>query len=122
MKTHALLNGQIDKIAIGLSALCLVHCVAGIGLIFGMAGSGLALFSPDFHEWGFAIAALLAAGTFGYGYWRFGRTLPLAFGIPGIIAMGVALALPHSEELLATIIGVALLTIGHILNVRNSHF
>lgn len=109
----------LDRLAIGLSGLCIVHCLATSVLLALMSAAGGVLGSPVFHELGLALAILLGAVALGRGALAHGRLLPTAIGSLGIGVMAGALALPHGAgETLFTIAGVALLATAHLLNHR----
>jgi hypothetical protein len=111
---------RLDGIAIGLSGLCAIHCLAtavAIGLLSSVAGL---LEAPIIHEAGLVIAMALGAIALGRGALRHGLMLPVAVGALGLGVMAGALSLPHgwSGETAYTILGVALLAFGHELNRR----
>ncbi len=115
-------NGLIDRAAMMLSGLCAVHCVVTAVLIAILASAGGLLFSHTVHEIGLVIAIILGAIALGYGAMRHGYVMPLAIGSLGIGIMMGALDLPHDgSEVLFTIIGVAVLALGHDLNYRATH-
>lgn len=110
---------SLDRLAIGLSGLCVVHCLATSVLLALMSAAGGVLGSPVFHELGLALAILLGAVALGRGALAHGRLLPTAVGSLGIGVMAGALALPHGAgETLFTIAGVALLASAHFQNHR----
>ena len=52
---------------------------------------------------------------------RHRRAAPFVTAMTGLTFMGGALAVPHGyEEAVLTIIGVALVSLGHILNMRHT--
>ena len=107
----------IDRLAIGLSGLCLIHCVASAVFITFLAAGGSFLLDPIFHEVGMTIALVLGVFGFGRGIVRHGYMLPSAVGGLGLGVMAGALTLPHDgTEAMATILGVAILALGHRLN------
>lgn len=109
----------LDRLAIGLSALCGLHCVMTTLLIGMFAAAGSALTSPLVHEAGLALAIILGAAALGTGAYRHGRRGPLALGIVGLAVMATGLFLPHGlHETIATICGVGILGTAHILNMR----
>lgn len=112
-------NGTVDRWAIWLSGLCLVHCLSG-AIFFALAASaGGMVLDPVVHEAGLAIAIMFGAIAIGRGAIRHGYLLPVALGSLGIGAMAGALSLPHGDmELLYTILGAGLLALGHDLNRR----
>ena len=109
-----------DRIAIGLSGLCAVHCLASAVLVALAASAGGLLLSPVFHEVGLSIAIVLGAFALGRGIWQHGYMMPVAIGALGLGVMAGAISLPHdgSGETLFTLIGVGLLALGHDLNRR----
>src|SRR5688572_13521562 len=52
-------GGAIDRLAIGLTGLCLVHCVASAVLVMVLSAAGGALLDPRIHEIGLVLAILL---------------------------------------------------------------
>ena len=70
MLQHAISTGRLDRMAIGLSGLCLVHCVAGIFLVGLLGFGGTALLDPDIHRWGLVFALVIGAATIGIGALR----------------------------------------------------
>lgn len=109
----------LDRIAIGLSGLCLVHCLATAVLIALASAAGGLLLDPHVHEIGLALAIPLGAIALGRGIWTHGYMMPSAVGALGLGVMAGALTLPHGDtEVLYTMIGVGLLALGHDLNRR----
>lgn len=111
---------HLDGLAIGLSGLCALHCLAtavAVGLLSSFAGL---LQAPIIHEAGLAIAILLGALALGNGARRHGLLLPLAVGALGLGVMAGSLSLPHGApgEVAYSVIGVLLLAFGHELNRR----
>ena len=108
-----------DQLAMGLSGLCLVHCLASTIFFASVASVGGALLNPAFHEVGLVIAigfalVMLISGVLSHGY-----LMPFAVGCFGLGMMAGALARPHDgSEVLATMIGVAVVALGHDLNRR----
>ena len=112
---------RLDRIGIGLSGLCALHCLASIVLVSGL-GVGSEFLSPDFHKWGLLAATLIAAVAIGWGALRHRLATPFVVAMTGLTFMGGALAMPHGyKEAVLTIIGVALVSLGHILNLRHCH-
>lgn len=112
-------RGILDRMAIGLSGLCLVHCLA-TAVVFGLlASAGGLLISPHVHEFGLAIAIPLGALALGRGIVEHGFMMPSSVGGLGLGVMTGALTMPHGgNEILATLFGVAVLALGHDLNRR----
>jgi hypothetical protein len=120
----------LDSIGIGLSGLCVVHCVAltllvvitpGIWLrqqVFGMELRWLVL-----AEWGFAAGAVVLALASAYAGWRrhgrAGPLLVLALGVT-VLLVGVFSRL-HAVPLAGTgvvVAGGGLLIGGHVWSLR----
>ncbi len=109
--------GRLDRLAIGLSGLCLVHCLATAVVLGLVASAGELLGAPVVHEVGLMLAMLLGAVALGRGVFEHGFVLPGAVGALGLGVMAGALRLPHDgSEAAFTIVGVGLLALGHRLN------
>lgn len=117
MSTRATNIALIDRAAVVLSGLCIVHCLA-TALLFGtMSMLGGALGSHWVHEGGLALAIVLGGVALGRGVLEHQRFLPPSIGALGLGMMAGALTLPHDgAEVIATVAGVALLATGHLLN------
>ncbi|GAA4760503.1 hypothetical protein GCM10023219_00180 [Stakelama sediminis] len=112
------IDARIDRIAIALSGLCLVHCIASAVLLALLASAG-ALLDPHIHETGLALAIVLGVIGLGRGILTHGQMLPLVFGAFGLGVMAGALSIPHGpEETIFTLLGVTFLAAGHELNRR----
>jgi hypothetical protein len=108
---------RLDRLAIGLSGLCLVHCVASAVALGLLSAAGGFLGAPIIHELGLVLAMLLGAFALGRGILEHGYMLPSAIGGLGLGVMAGALTMPHDgREALYTIIGVMILALGHRLN------
>lgn len=103
----------------GLSGLCLAHCL-GTALVFvSVASIGGLLHAHWVHEVGLTLAIIFALAALARGYRTHGFLLPSVVGGFGLGIMAWALALPHgSEEILATVSGVLIVALGHHLNQR----
>lgn len=112
-------HGRLDRLAMGLSGLCLMHCL-GTALFFASVASVGGLFHAHWvHEVGLILAIVFALVALVRGAFAHGFLLPFAVGCFGLGMMGGALALPHgTDELLATMVGVAIVAFGHDLNLR----
>jgi MerC mercury resistance protein len=108
-----------DRLAIGLSALCLVHCVASVLLVAVLASAGGALLNPAIHEVGLALAICLALLGLGRGFMAHRRAVPVAIGATGIALMSAAFFAPHGmAEVAFTMCGVACVATAHMMNRR----
>ena len=111
-------GGLLDRLAIGLSGLCLVHCLATSVIVALLASAG-GLLSPIIHEVGLTLAIALGIIALGRGIFEHGFMMPSAVGGLGLGVMAGSLTLPHSTiETIYTMIGVAILALGHDLNRR----
>jgi hypothetical protein len=109
----------MDRMAIALSGLCLVHCLATSVILALLASAGGILVAPAIHEIGLTFAIVLGVVALGRGISEHGFMMPSAVGGLGLGVMAGALSLPHSAiETVYTIIGVAILALGHDLNRR----
>jgi hypothetical protein len=108
---------RLDRMAIGLSGLCLVHCVATAVALGLLSAAGGFLGAPIIHELGLVLAMLLGAFALGRGILEHGYMLPSAIGGLGLGVMAGALTMPHDgSEALFTVAGVMILALGHRLN------
>lgn len=113
------IRARLDRAGVVLSGLCAAHCLASIVVVSALGLGGEVLFNPIWHELGLVIALVVAAVAIGWGALKHRRPLPFVVAMMGLSFMGGALALPHGvHEAVLTIIGVALVSIAHILNLR----
>jgi hypothetical protein len=117
----ALPPGRLDRIAMGISGLCLVHCLGTAVLLGLISAAGTTLGAPWIHEVGLSLAMILGAVALGKGVVEHGFMMPSAVGGLGLGVMAGALTLPHDgTEALSTVVGVMILALGHRLNVMAS--
>jgi hypothetical protein len=110
-----------DRLGLSLAGLCLVHCLATSVMLALLASAGGFLFSPLVHEVGLALAIILGIIALVQGLFEHGFMMPAAIGSLGIGVMAGALTLPHGgPEIVYTMVGVAILALGHDLNMRAS--
>jgi hypothetical protein len=118
MASRAVKSGRLDRLAMGLSGLCLVHCLATAILMGFLATVGGILGQPIIHEVGLAIATVLGAIALGRGWMEHRSILPVAVGTTGLTMMAIAIALPEgTQEAVTTVAGVSILAVGHRLNI-----
>ena len=112
-------NHLLDKSAMTLSGLCLVHCLAGSLLLTMFAASG-GWFGHNVHLVGLAVALPLAAVALWRGVAVHGRHGVALLGAAGIGLMAASLAIVHggNGEILLSIAGVSLLAAAHWWNLR----
>ena len=117
MSPLAIPTHRLDRMAIGLSGLCVVHCLATTVLLALLSAAGGMLGSPWIHEVGLGLAMIMGAIALGRGILEHGYTMPSAVGGLGLGVMAGALTMPHDGmEALYTVAGVAILALGHRLN------
>ena len=110
-------TSRLDRIAVGLSGLCLVHCLATAVLLGLLSAAGGILGAPIIHEVGLTLAMILGSVALGRGILEHGFMMPSAVGGLGLGVMAVALGMQHDgTEALYTVIGVMILALGHRLN------
>jgi hypothetical protein len=117
----AIPSGRLDRLAMGVSGLCLVHCLATAVLLGLLSAAGGFLGAPIIHEVGLTIAMALGAIALGRGIFEHGFMMPSAVGGLGLGVMAGALSLPHDgTEAAYTVAGVLILALGHRLNLMAS--
>ena len=113
------IRGRLDRVGMFLSCLCAVHCVTGIVVMAVLGLGGGWLLNPDLHRWGLVMATIIAGVAIGVGAIQHRRAAPFVVAMTGLSFIGGGLAVEHGvEEAVLTIIGVSLVALGHILNVR----
>jgi hypothetical protein len=118
MRQIGVATSRLDRIAMGLSGLCLVHCVATAILLGMLATAGGILGQPIIHEVGLTLAMVIGAIALGRGVRAHGFMLPAAVGFTGLCVMAYALTLHETGlEPVYTVAGVMILALGHRLNV-----
>ena len=119
MATLPISTRRLDRIAIGLSALCTVHCVATTVLLTLVASAGGLLGQPIIHHVGLALAMVLGGVALVRGQRDHGLLLPSVVGATGLALMAFGVTLHDAGyEPLVTVIGVSILALGHRLNLR----
>lgn len=114
----AAIDSRFDQWAIGLSGLCLMHCLAS-SILLALISSAGGLLHPAIHEVGLVLAILFGVVALGRGMVTHGYMMPSAVGGLGLGIMAGSLSLPHGgAETFWTLVGVGLLALGHDLNRR----
>jgi hypothetical protein len=113
------IRGRLDRAGMVLSSLCAVHCVLGIVIVAGLGLGGGLLLDPVIHRVGLLLATLIAGVAIGLGALQHRRAVPFVIAMMGLSFMGGGLAVKHGiEEAVLTVIGVSLVALGHVVNVR----
>lgn len=111
-----------DRLGIGLAALCAAHCITTAVVLTALSSFGGVFLNPLIHEVGLALAIIVGAVGLGSGVLQHRYVMPFATGSFGLGMMAGALTLPHGDgELLATLVGLMVLALGHDLNYRARH-
>lgn len=109
---------RVDRMAMSLSALCVVHCLATTVLLALVSAAGGFLGAPIIHEVALVLAMVMGVVALGRGIREHGFVLPSAIGALGLGVMAGALTMPHDgKEAMITIGGVLILALGHRLNL-----
>ena len=112
-----------ERLAIGASAACLVHCLA-LPLAFAAlpALSSVLSLPESFHLWVLAIAIPTALLALLNGRTRHGRSWPLVAGLSGLTLLAIGgLLLESGSETLATVLGSLTLALAHVANWHMRH-
>lgn len=112
-------SSLLDRLAIGLSGLCLLHCMAGFLMLSLFALSG-DLLDHRVHVIGLGLAMPLAAVALWRGWRKHGRSGIAVAGVVGLLVMAASLVVDHGHvsEMLVSMAGVSLLAWAHWRNLR----
>jgi hypothetical protein len=113
------LRRRLDYAGIVIAGLCAVHCLATLLIVSALGLGSHFLMAESIHHTGLLLAVIVAAVAIGWGFVRHRRVAPFAIAGLGIGFMAVALMVPHgTAELLLTLVGVTLVSAGHVMNLR----
>ncbi|WP_432201531.1 MerC domain-containing protein [Erythrobacter sp. W53] len=113
------IQNRFDHAGIAVSGLCALHCLASIMLVPTLGIGGQFFFASEFHGVALVLAIVIAAITIGWGAFKHRLAAPIVIALTGLCFMVGALLVPHgSKEVALTLIGVGLVTLGHVLNLR----
>jgi hypothetical protein len=116
-------NGM-DRFAIMLSGLCLVHCLLiPVMVVLAPALSALVLGTETTVHWIFlALAVPTSCWALRRGFRRHRNLAALVAGLVGLCVMflGVSHLLHRGLEVPLTVIGVSLVVVAHVLNLRRA--
>ena len=112
-----------ERLAVGASLTCLVHCLGLPLLLAALPALSSALPIPEsFHWWVLGIAVPAAVGALFHGRARHRRAWPLAIGVVGLCLLaGGALLGEGSGEIALTVLGSLTVAGAHIANWRMRH-
>lgn len=118
-------NGGLDRAAVFLSGLCLLHCLAiPFALLLGPVLSQWLVSSETQTHWLLlALALPISMIALWRGYLRHHDMLTVMLGMVGLLLMfiGVAHLLGETWEITLTVIGVTALLVAHLRNMRSKH-
>ena len=118
------LNINLDKVAIGFSAICALHCILlPVALIFLPALSTTFVGSEDFHNALLYFVVPSSAIALFLGCKMHGKNHVYVYGAVGIGALLIASFFGHdlfgeSGEKLLTLLGAGIISLGHIKNQK----
>lgn len=109
----------LDKSAMTLSGLCIVHCLGGALLATFVAASSGWL-GHNVHLIGLAMALPMAAFALWRGVQVHGRFGVVALGAFGIALMAASIFAGHggAVEIMLSVVGVSMLAGAHLWNMR----
>lgn len=117
-------TGKLDKTAVALSGLCLVHCLALPFLIALFPVLGFTVVSHEtFHQLILVVVIPTTLIALGMGYRRHHSRLVAALGFAGVAALVIAAFAVHelgaeALERWVTVVGGLLLATAHLRNFR----
>jgi hypothetical protein len=119
-----LLSKHFDQIAIALSAICIVHCLA-VPVVVAVLPIAAVSFGQDSHFHGLMLWLVVPTSVlgFGLGYRVHGRSRIVMLGALGVMVLGAAALWGHSVwsepvEVVVSVAGSLLLGAAHWLNFR----
>jgi hypothetical protein len=117
-----------DAAGVAVSLACGVHCLLTPILLVFLPSLGEAFHTPIVHQSIAVVVTGIAAWALYRGYRRHRHVAPLVLGLIGLLAIWAALFVPHEAHdhdhfhlpvgTIVTMLGSALLIVGHILNIR----
>jgi hypothetical protein len=118
-------SSGLDRFAVVLSGLCLLHCLAvPFAILLGpMLGQWLTHSETEVHWLLLALALPISAVALSRGYSRHHSPLTLVLGAAGLALMfiGVSHVIGEDWEIILTVAGVSSLLLAHIRNMLGSH-
>lgn len=111
--------GQWDLAGVGVSAVCVIHCVAPPLLMLMVPAAGVAWLEDPALGWAFVgVAAVIAMAALGAGVVRHRRFEALVLGVVGVVimALGHGLAVNGEWEMVSGAVGGAALIAAHLRN------
>ena len=119
-----MLVSALDRTAIGLSVLCVLHCLAlPLALIAGSSFTALWFADELFHQLLVFLVLPTSIVALMLGCKKHKTWSVLAWGFSGVCVLAIAALFAHdlvgeSGEKILTVIGSILVVVGHVLNFR----
>ena len=114
----------MDRAAIGLSALCAIHCLAlPVALVLLPSIASLPIADEHFHLSLVFVVIPTSVCALTLGCRRHGHMRVVVWGLSGISVLGFAAIFGHdllnaTSERILTLIGAAFVVIGHVQNFK----
>ena len=119
---HTAHNDRLDRLAIALSALCLLHCLAiPLAVLAAPVVTAWLSGTETAVHWALlALAVPLSIWAYSRGYRRHGGVAATVLGGLGLALMlvGVSHLLAASWEIPLTLVGVVMVSVGHGMNIH----
>ncbi|GAA4883152.1 MerC domain-containing protein [Ferrimonas pelagia] len=115
---------HLDTLSIGMSVICLIHCLAvPLFLLLGMAVPSLLMSEELFHEMMLFAVVPLSSVAFFLGCRKHRNLSVLAYGLSGLATLIFAALWMHDlgghdAETAMTLVGTSLMVIAHLKNYR----
>ena len=114
----------LERVAVGASAACLVHCIGLPLLLAALPALATIVAVPEsFHVWVLAFAVPASGIALLLGYRSHRARLPLLVGCAGLalLALGALVLLGGTFETPVTVGGSLTLAMSHVMNWRRRH-
>ena len=117
------MQSKLDKVSIGISSLCVVHCLFLPVAVVLFPSIGLQIIADEaFHQMLVVVVLLTSLSALFMGCRRHKAWQVLGWGISGLVLLIVAIVFGHDLgemfEKVLTVIGSGLVIFGHIINFR----
>lgn len=114
------MSSQFDRVAVGLSFACIIHCLAPLLLALPLLGLSTYAVTEEFFHWSLLLVTMpvsaLAIMNTRCHAWHWHTTSVIVMGV--LLLVG-AFLVPESFHVLVTLGGTVLIAIGHLANLYN---
>jgi hypothetical protein len=116
-------QSKLDKVSIGISSLCVVHCLFLPVAVILFPSIGLQIIADEaFHQMLVVVVLLTSLSALFMGCRRHKAWKVLGWGIGGLVLLFAAIIFGHDFgevfEKVLTVLGSAMVIFGHIQNFR----